>query len=538
MRRKKMAHVGIVLASIALLAGCTNAGHDDSGAGNGESSNSTEVRPVIQPAVSVSQGDLVGASTDGVREYLGIPFAKPPVGELRWKAPEPADPWEGTLDATKPGPDCAQQIGGDSDGSLSENCLYLNVYTPDAETKDLPVVVFIHGGGYTAGTPNIYDGSRMAETGDAVVVVPAYRLGFFGFFSSEGTAAEGEYGTSGNWGILDQQQALRWVQENITAFGGDPNNVTIVGESAGGGAVCAQLASPTAEGLFHKAIVQSMGCSIPDTPRDMTEQIKSWGCEPGDMSCLREVPTDKIVATAAGFDLTNPVAGGPELPLPTLTAASEGTLAKVPIMVGVTRDEWQGFLSGNYPMSVADYESAVTADYGVDAPQLLEKYPADRGDDPSLSLGWLVGDSFIICPAYGSAQTFVDGGYDVYFYEFADETAPGFRSLGDPFPPSTRHLGATHTSELVYLFDYQATQRKLNAEQEGLAAEMVSRWINFAKTGEPTFEGGTEWKPFDGTSVLELATAEAGGSTMVSDFSDRHQCEFWNSASGASQSQD
>ena len=439
-----------------------------------------------------------------------------------------AEAWEGTLDATKPGPDCAQQVNGDSDGSLSENCLYLNVYAPDEDKEDLPVVVFIHGGGYTAGTPNIYDGHRMAETGEAVVV-PAYRLGYFGFFSAEGTAQEGEYGEQGNWGILDQQEALRWVRENIDSFGGDPGNVTIVGESAGGGAVCTQLASPTAEGLFHKAIVQSMGCDVSDTPRDMSAQIESWGCEVGDMACLREVPVDTIVATEASFDLTNPVAGGPDLPLSPLDAAREGTLADVPIIVGVTRDEWQGFLSGNYPMSEADYEAAVSADYGAEAaPQLLEMYPADLGDDPSMSLGWLVGDSFIICPAYGSAQAFVDGGYDVHFYEFADETAPGFRSLGDPFPPSTRDLGATHTSELVYLFDYQATQRKLTADQEGLASEMVERWINFAKTGEPTSEGAAEWKAFDGESVLELTTAKADGSKMSSDFADRHNCSFWN----------
>ena len=161
-------------------------------------------------------------------------IAKPPVGELRWHEPEPAAGWEGTLDASKAGPDCPQPVNGDSDGSLSENCLYLNVYAPAASTKQkdkLPVVVFLHGGGYTGGTPNIYDGRDFTATGEAIAVIPAFRVGLFGFFPT--STEESEFGAQGNWGLLDQQEALRWVQENIDAFGGDPENVTIVGESAG-----------------------------------------------------------------------------------------------------------------------------------------------------------------------------------------------------------------------------------------------------------------------------------------------------------------
>ena len=482
------------------------------------------------PAVHLAQGELTGSSSDSVEEYLGIPYAKPPVGDLRWRPPVPADPWAGTLDATKPAPDCAQGAGGDSDGSLSENCLYLNVYAPAAAKKDMPVVVFIHGGGYTAGTPNIYDGRRFADTGEAVVVIPAYRLGNFGFFATPGTAAEGEFGAQGNWGILDQQEALRWVADNIAAFGGDPDNVTIVGESAGAGSVCVQLASPTAEGLFDRAVIESLGCGISVAPRP-SDVTADWGCAADDMACLRAVPAAEIVGTPASFGANAPIAGGPDLPVPPLQAAADGTLADVPLIVGATRDEWIGFESGAYPLAPEAYEARIRAQFGAAADEVLARYPADAGEDPIFPMGWVSGDSFIVCPAFASAQAFVEAGNSVYFYEFADRTAPGWRSLGDPFPPSTLQLGATHTTELQYLFDYQAAQHGLNREQDKLSAQMVGLWTSFAKTGVPKGTKGTpEWKAFDGERVLELQTKSAGGSQMISTFEQSHNCDFWNNA--------
>ena len=197
-RLAKVASIAIAATATAmLLSGCIAGGAADDA-------------PAAAPRLEIEQGALTGVATaDGV-EYLGIPFAEPPVGDLRWREPEAPEPWAGVLDASKPGPDCAQEVNGDSDGSLSENCLYLNVYAPhDPEAEKLPVVVFLHGGGYTAGTPNIYDGRNFAATGDAVTVIPAYRLGLFGFFATAATAEEGEHGAQGNWGMLDQQQALR-----------------------------------------------------------------------------------------------------------------------------------------------------------------------------------------------------------------------------------------------------------------------------------------------------------------------------------------
>ncbi|MGN8027199.1 carboxylesterase/lipase family protein [Microbacterium sp. 22242] len=483
------------------------------------------------PAVTIAQGKLTGLNTATTTDYFGIPYAAPPIGDLRWRAPEQAKPWEGTLDATKPGPDCPQGTNGDSDGSLSENCLYLNVYTPaKPDAKQLPVVVFLHGGGHVYGTPNIYDGHRFAATGSSVVVIPAFRVGLFGFFGTPGTASEGQFGAQGNWGMLDQQQALKWVQQNISKFGGDAKNVTIVGESAGGNSVCFQLASPTARALFHKAVVESSGCDIPTGPSTASDFAAKWGCAPADMSCLRHVDPATIVQATTGFQIAHPVAGGPDEPVPPLDAAHAGALADVPVMIGANRDEWLGFESGSYPLSPADYEKKVTDQYGAaEAAQLQQMYPADLGDDPSMSLGWLVGDQLIACPAFDSAQVLTNAGADVHFYEFADETAPGWRSLGDPFPPSTRPLGATHTTELQYLFNYQAAQRSLNSDQTALADEMVTRWTSFATNGNPTAKKTAAWETFDGTGVLELKTRKAGGSAMISTFEKSHHCDYWNS---------
>lgn len=485
------------------------------------------------PALEIPQGKLTGAATPTTNQFLGIPYAKPPIGDLRWRAPEAPDPWQGTLDATKPGPDCPQATGGDSDGSLSENCLYLNVYTPaQPKSEKLPVIVFLHGGGHVGGTPNIYDGRSFASAGTSLVVIPAFRVGYFGFFGTPGTSEEGEFGGQGNWGMLDQQQALRWVQDNIADFGGDPGNVTIVGESAGGWSVCFQLASPTANGLFQKAVIQSSGCKGPEGPMDTTAIAKSWGCDPADMTCLRNLSAATIVASSSGFLFAHPVAGGPDQPREPLAAAAAGELADVPVMIGVTRDEWIGFEAANYPLDPAEYEARVTEEFGSDAAKVLDLYPADAGPDPVFAAGWLRGDAMFACPSVSTADAFDLAGHDVFFYEFADPTTPGWRNLGDPFPPSSLELGATHTSELQYLFNYAAAQRPLDAEQHKLAELMVGMWSAFAATGDPSVSGSPEWTQFaESREVLEILPIADGGPTMSAEFEDRHNCDHWNANS-------
>jgi para-nitrobenzyl esterase len=514
-----------VTATLALaLTGCTN--------GAGTTADATSNSDRAAPAVEITQGTLTGNATSTTNEYLGIPYAKPPVGDLRWRAPEQPEPWQDTFNATVPGPACPQMPGGDTDGSQTENCLYLNVYSPaEPKSEKLPVVVFLHGGGHIGGSPNVYDGRNFASNGDALVVIPAFRVGLFGFFGAEGTAAEGEYGAQGNWGMLDQQQALRWVQDNIAAFGGDPGNVTLVGESAGGYSVCFQLASPTAAGLFQKAIIESAGCLGPEGPMDTTSFADSWGCDPADMTCLRNVDTAAILASTAGqtFGFAHPVAGGPDQPLEPLAAAAAGDLADVPVIIGVTRDEWLGFESANYPLDPEEYESNVTEEFGADADEVLQRYPADAGPDPIYAAGWLRGDVMFACTSVATADAFDKAGKDVYFYEFADRTTPGFRSVGDPFPPSNLELGATHTAELQYLFNYTAAQRPLDADQRKLADQLIEYWTEFATTGKPSAEGAAEWQPFaTDREVLEIVPLADGGPVMDGGFEQVHNCDYWN----------
>lgn len=519
---------GMAIAAIAaatlLLTGCTPGGDSEAA--------TAAAKPAADTTITIDQGTLTGVATASGVEYLGLPYAKPPVGELRWHEPEPAAGWEGTLDASKAGPDCPQPVNGDSDGSLSENCLYLNVYAPAASKKKedkLPVVVFLHGGGYTGGTPNIYDGRDFTATGEAIAVIPAFRVGLFGFFPT--STEESEFGAQGNWGLLDQQEALRWVQENIDAFGGDPENVTIVGESAGAGSVCFQLASPTAAGLFDKAAIQSIGaCSVSDTPVSTAAYSADWGCAEGDLACLRAVPAASVVGAGSGFGFAYPSSGGPDQPVGPDEAAQNGTLADVPLLMGVTSDEWLGFASANYPLDPAEYEAMVAGQFGDAAPAVLEAYPADAGPDPVFALGWLSGDSQFACPALATADAFSAVGRDVYFYEFADRTAPGWRDLGSPFPPSSLDLGATHTTDLQYLFNYEAAQRALDEEQSELSDDMVELWLSFMQSGEPALKGAPEWTTFaDGAEVLQLKTAAAGGIEMIDTFSDAHNCELWSS---------
>jgi len=280
--------------------------------------------------IRLRDGDLQGAVDGGARRFLGIPFAAPPLGALRWRPPAPIVPWQGMKDATAFGPACAQLSSVITPRSESEDCLYLNVWTPDpAPARPLPVMVWIHGGGNNNGSANdpvplglgglFYDGRHLAETRDVVVVSMNYRVNVFGFFPHSSLAVEdAEYPHSGNQGLLDQQQALRWVRDNIVAFGGDPNNVTIFGESAGSYNVCFHIVSPGSHGLFHRAIGQSGGCTTyqPTAAEAETRSqavIDAIGCGgasdvPG---CMRDVPVATLLQHAGE---SGPVIDGGVLP--------------------------------------------------------------------------------------------------------------------------------------------------------------------------------------------------------------------------------
>ncbi|CAM5676659.1 carboxylic ester hydrolase [Streptomyces spiroverticillatus] len=477
---------------------------------------------VAAPAtVTTDTGALHGAP----ERFLGVPYAAPPVGGLRWKSSQPAASWRGIREATQPAAVCAQNASPEGGDVFNEDCLTLDVYRPARLPKHgkLPVMVFVHGGGFTTGRTANYDGARMAEAGNMIVVMPQYRLGAF-------SALTLKDGPQGNFGLADQQAALRWVQRNIASFGGDRGNVTLSGESAGGMSVCAQLVSPAAKGLFHKAVIQSGGCT--DGVRTEAEKTgaavaKSLNCT--DEACLRGKSAQEILTAwgprGAGFHT-----GGADLPLDPAQAVAEGRHHRVPVVIGNTRDEMRGFMFGAYPLNQQKYEAAV-ADLGKAAPRALAAYPLKNYEYPEYALGALQTDRLVACPSRTLAASLA-ATTPTYFFEFADRTAPAFTSLGAPVPlPPGRSGGAYHTAELQYLVGYKLTAGPLDAEQRQLSDRMIAHWASFARTGTPSTYGTANWPRYTAGSkqVLEFRTG-ARGIRTVGDTDRRHQCWLWDSA--------
>lgn len=326
--------------------------------------------------VRTDRGAVRGLVEQDTRTFRGIPYAAPPTGEWRWRSPRPADRWSGVRDATQYAGSCAQGEHPVGVPSTSEDCLYLDVTTP-TNARGLPVVVWIHGGSFTNGATRNYGPSRLAEQGKVVVVQIQYRLGAFGFLASP-LLGKG----SGNFGLEDQQAALRWVQRNAASFGGNPRNVTIMGESAGAYSVCDQLASPTAAGLFHRAIIQSGPCAQEyssanySAPRPRTVAVdysrtlaNSFGCTTA--ACLRDIPVEDLLAATAE-DHFGPVLGGPVLPLHPTNALATGRVNRVPVLHGINHDEEHGrigaqeVLTGT-PTTDAVYRERLEKTFGAEA---------------------------------------------------------------------------------------------------------------------------------------------------------------------------
>jgi para-nitrobenzyl esterase len=463
--------------------------------------------------VRTDRGAVQGTVTSTHRTFGNIPFAAAPVGENRWRDPQPVRPWQGVRDATTPAPACAQapQIG--MPGSETEDCLYLNVTTPAGRAgKPRPVMVWIHGGGFTSGSGGTYDARRLATMNDVVVVTINYRLGVFGFFGYPGLPG------SGAFGIADQQAALKWVQRNARAFGGDARNVTIFGESAGGLSVCAQLASPAAAGLFHKAIIQSGACGVtfpgqpPGTfatlwrPRGEIEQLgaaQRLGCQ--DIACLRALPVAKLLPVHTVFSF--PAFGTRVLPIDPLLAQNTGRLRRVPTMIGSTHDEANLFAAFASPAPVPDSEYRANAAglFGErNADQVVARYPLNDNGDARDELAAALTDGSWACPTHTARQRL---GARVSGYEFAERGVPMFFPGMPPFPGG---YGAYHGSELAMLFGFGLD---LTPEQQKLSDYMIAAWGRFARTGDPG------WR----ADVQSLAA----GVIKPADFAKDHKCDFW-----------
>ena len=485
-------------------------------------------------------------SSAGVREFLGIPYAAAPVGNLRWRPPVPHAPWFQTLDATQFANHCPQTPSPFGIASTTEDCLFLNVFTPESNGgggigEPRPVMVWIHGGALVDGESNDYDPTAMVKDG-VIVVTINYRLGILGFLAHPAFAAEktdpdhdGDFaaGSAGDYGLMDQQLALRWVRDNIVFFGGDPLNVTIFGESAGGLSVFSQLASPSAANLFQKAIIES-GAYQQTTQTLATAEAAGTafataaGCSSQTAACLRALPVSTLLANQnpAGY---TPNMDSNFLPLSLGTALATGQFHHVPIIQGSNHDEWRLFTALDFDLTIgpignneAAYEAALASLVGSGAPIVAAEYPL--ASFPSADLAFATAGTEVVfaCPAYGadlSMSQFVP----VSTYEFNDENAPQ-----DFLPPVTFPYGAAHASELQYLFNLPITVPRpaLSAQQLQLSSSMQHYWTNFAKSGSPNGTGLPPWQEFNAVEG-NFQSLIPPSPTQETTFATNHKCAFW-----------
>jgi para-nitrobenzyl esterase len=487
------------------------------------------------PVVATDRGLVRGIATNAADEFLGIPYAAPPVGALRWQPPQSMSRWPGVRQATQYAPHCPQSASPFGIASSSEDCLYLNVFAPGdrgRQQRNLPVMVWIHGGALVTGESDDYDPTDLVRHG-AIVVTINYRLGALGFLATSSLAAE-QAGHAGNYGLMDQQAALRWVQRNIGRFGGDRHNVTIFGESAGGLSVLSQLASPQAHGLFGKAIVESGAYALTQAPLAQAEAsgasfAAAVGCESQSISCLRQVPVSTILGneSTVGYQ---PDIDGRVLTQSLGTSFVSGQFNRVPVMNGTNHDEWRLFagldqLLGN-PVTAENYQYQFGVPPDI-AAKIVAQYPLSAYASPALAVGAVGTDATYACPAL-SADTMLSKYVPTYAYEFSDEQAP------EVFLPAIAGFsyGAAHASELQYLFGlHSAYPAPLSSTQQQLAARMRAYWTNFAKRGFPSGSGAPLWPGFTSARqrVQSLVTPQPHAETG---FAAEHQCAFWSSLSG------
>ncbi|QKW07061.1 carboxylesterase family protein [Streptomyces sp. NA04227] len=525
--------------------------------------NSTELTPADDTLVVTDKGPVRGKAAADHREFLGIPYASKPA---RWGSPRPAAPWSEPRDATRPGPRCAQSTGvfpNVEPRSESEDCLYLNVTTPrHVRGKKLPVMVWVHGSGFRNGAGDMYRPQRLADRGEVIVVTVNYRLGLFGFLAHPALDGGPARHKSGNFGLEDQQEALRWVRRNAGAFGGDPSNVTLFGESAGGVSTCSQLASPAAAGLFHRAAVQSGPClsgtwpdltGVPDPnggwlplARDKAEKqgrsvAGALGCtDPATVArCLRGTPAREVMAVtekAEGdlrFTSVAPVYGGggllPESPAAALAA---GRFHKVPVLHGITRDEFHTFqavaahLLQEPPLTVSAYEARVREFFGEPrAAKVLARYPADRYHGPDETWSKLITDLVFARSASDMNHTLARQ-VPTYAYQFADADAPWATDVPAPSFPTR----AFHAAELQYQFDTDYfTGRTLTPDQRHLGDRVIDYWSRFARTGDPNGPGAPYWPRADRAPRAALSLAPGHDGIRPVDFDRDHDYAFWKS---------
>lgn len=526
-----MRHVVRLFAWIMLLAGTTVAQADE------------------RPLVTVAQGRLAGTNDGGLRVFKNIPYALPPVGERRWRAPEPPASWTGTRDAAAFGPSCVQppvppaSVYYDPPAAMSEDCLTLNVWTP-AEAARAPVIVWIHGGSLRIGgaAEPTYDGAAFARRGIVFVSIN-YRLGVLGYLAHPALSAESPDHVSGNYGLLDQIAALRWVRDNVASFGGDPGNVTVMGESAGALSVTYLLVSPPARGLFQKAIVESTNLrAMPELARAAhgmpsgeeigTALAAAVGAD--DLAALRAMDAEAVTLAAqrARF-VPQGVIDGRVLPRQLPDAFDAGEMARVPLLTGFTAGEMRSGLVPLPPLpaDAAAYGAMVRARYGELTPAFLALYPAS---DMRESLLAALRDAVFGWSSERMVRQYAAAGLPAYLYLF-DHCDAASRA---------RDYCAFHASELPYVFGQTGPNGALapnwprpdGAEDAALSEAMTDYWTSFARTGNPNGTGRPVWAPYaEGEAYMRFAARPIPSTDLYPGMFELH--EAWMNARRAANRQ-
>jgi para-nitrobenzyl esterase len=473
----------------------------------------TEFSVNSQPIrIKTENGLIAGKKSGDVNIFLGIPYAAPPVGNLRWRAPQPPVNWQGVKDCTKfsaspmqwtPKPFMmwTEEFIAPPE-PLSEDCLYLNIWTKSIKPEaKLPVFVWIYGGGFSSGSSAcaVYDGEEYAKR-SVVFVSINYRVGVFGFLAHPDLTKESENKSSGNYGILDQIEALKWLKNNVSAFGGDPENITIAGQSAGSMAVNILIASPQAKGLFQRAIAESGGIfssrfmnKLSDAEKTGIALAKKFSV--AGIAELRKIPAEKIQSDAAGEGIGRfgPVQDGYVLPKDLKELFKDNSINNVPIITGwVTGD---ASLSGSGKTSKEEYEKQAKAKYGASAGEFLTLFPGNTEEEIQQSQARLGLISFAGLPSHMLAGLNKKQSY-IYQYSHVPPDKPGFPNYG-----------AFHTSEVPYaLHTLHLWKREWKPLDLKLEGDMSAYWINFARTGNPNGPGLPVWKPYEKANgnILEI----------------------------------
>jgi para-nitrobenzyl esterase len=486
---------------------------------------------VSRPRANTTSGLLVGRTTAKARLFEGVRFAEPPVGSRRWTLPVLAHRAKGSVRATKPGKPCEQQgMKG------SEDCLFLNVTVPRGGGTRLPVMVWWHGGGYTSGSGDAYDAQRLASQGHVIVITANKRLGIFGYLGLPGLRGGGDFG------FADQIEALRWARRNAAAFGGDPGNITVFGESDGAMAACALLTSPAARGLVSKVAMQSGSCLLswpkggllPGTPAQtpyaslMTNRAvsraaaKSLHC--ATIACLRKLTPKQLLTQSENFSNVLAYRTG-LLPRNPATALRHGDFVHVPVLSGGNQAEEASFVAGAEAAlpgtyTAASYPAMLTQAFGAArAARIAQAYPLSAYPSPAAAFASVITDASWACRTLAGNRLLARH-TTVYADEFADPGAPNVNGVPTDLVPQ----GSAHATDLPFLFDLGGKRLIAGAAQLRLSNAMIGYWSSFARSGRPSAKGAARWPAF-GAAATTLQLTPAGEHPV--DIAAEHRCALW-----------